>query len=289
LLLKAMVVPVKRYVKLSHIRHADPEGFFADLARQCERADIDFVDGVVFGRRDMVITLGQFADEAPYTSDYTYERIYYKSLRERAEDFLTTADYLWRWDTDWFWCSKNLLAQNPLIRRIYGRQRLNSVTYTKLMRLNSRWKFTRSIDRLLGFHTEPVIQDVEIPIEHAPDFLAFYHDVIRFMPVWICPVRAWDKQARFDLYRMDPQKLYVNFGFWDVIRGRQKLPPGYFNRQVEQKVMAMQGMKSLYSDSYFSPEQFWEIYNRPAYERLKKKYDPNGTLKNLYRKCVLRE
>jgi hypothetical protein len=88
---------------------------------------------------------------------------------------------------------------------------------------------------------------------------------------------------------MDPQKLYVNFGFWDVIRGRNKLPPGYFNRQVEQKVMAMQGMKSLYSDSYFSPEQFWEIYNRPAYERLKKKYDPNGTLKNLYRKCVLRE
>jgi hypothetical protein len=48
-------------------------------------------------------------------------------------------------------------------------------------------------------------------------------------------------------------------------------------------------MKSLYSDSYFSPEQFWEIYNRPAYERLKKKYDPGGALKDLYRKCVLRE
>jgi FAD/FMN-containing dehydrogenase len=289
LLLKLRVVPVKKYVKLRHIRHADPEGFFADLARLCERADVDFVDGVVFGRHDMVITLGQFTDAAPYVSDYTYEHIYYKSLRERAEDFLTTADYLWRWDTDWFWCSKNLLAQNPVIRRLYGRQRLNSVTYTKLMRLNSRWKFTRAIDKLLGFHTESVIQDVEIPLEHAPEFLAFYHDVIRFMPVWICPTRARDKQARFDLYRMDPQKLYVNFGFWDVIRGRKKLPPGHFNRQVEQKVMAMQGMKSLYSDSYFSPEQFWEIYNRPAYERLKKKYDPGGTLKDLYRKCVLKE
>jgi FAD/FMN-containing dehydrogenase len=289
LLVKAKVVPVKQYVKLTHLHHDDPGDFFADLARQCERRDVDFVDGVAFGRRDMVITLGQFVDDAPYTSDYTYEKIYYRSLRERPEDFLTTEDYLWRWDTDWFWCSKNLLAQNPLIRRLYGRRRLNSVTYTRLMRLNSRWKLTRTLDSLLGFHTESVIQDVEIPVERAPEFLAFYHDVIRFMPVWICPTRAWDRSARFDLYRMDPRKLYVNFGFWDVIRGRKKLPPGYYNRKIEEKVTALQGMKSLYSDSYYSPGQFWEIYNRPVYESLKRKYDPEGAFKDLFNKCVLRQ
>ena len=289
LLLKAKVVPVKKFVRLTHVRHADPGKFFTDLARQCERVDVDFVDGVVFGRDDMVITLGRFTDDAPYTSDYTFEKIYYRSLRERDEDYLTVQDYIWRWDTDWFWCSKNLLAQNPLVRRLYGRRRLNSITYTRLMRLNSRWKLTRTLDRLRGLHTESVIQDVEIPIEHAPEFLAFYHEVIRFMPVWICPTRAFDKQARFDLYRLDPQKLYVNFGFWDVIRGRKKLPPGYYNRQIEEKVIALRGMKSLYSESWFSPEQFWEIYNRPAYERLRNKYDPHGLLKDLYRKCVLRE
>lgn len=287
--LKARVVPVKKFVRLTHVRHADPGEFFADLARQCERADVDFVDGVVFGCDDMVITLGRFSDNAPYTSDYTFEKIYYRSLRERDEDYLTVQDYIWRWDTDWFWCSKNLLAQNPLVRRLYGRRRLNSITYTKLMRLNSRWKLTRALDRLRGLHTESVIQDVEIPIERAPEFLAFYHEAIRFLPVWICPTRAWDKQARFDLYRLDPQKLYVNFGFWDMIRGRKKLSPGYYNRQIEEKVIALHGMKSLYSESWFSPEQFWEIYNRPAYERLRKKYDPHGLFKDLYRKCVLRE
>lgn len=289
LMLRARTVPVKKYVHLTHIRHAEATPFFTELARQCERPDVDFVDGVVFARNDMVITLGRFTDEAPYTGDYTYEKIYYKSLRERTEDYLTTADYLWRWDTDWFWCSKNLLAQNSVVRRLYGRERLNSVTYTKIMRWNSRWKLTRSIDRLLGFHTESVIQDVEIPIEHAPEFLAFYHDVIRFTPVWICPTRACDAQVRFDLYPLDPRKLYINFGFWDVIRGRKKLPAGYHNRKIEEKVRTFGGMKSLYSDSYFSPEQFWEIYNRPAFDRLKKKYDPEGLLKDLYRKCVLKE
>lgn len=289
LLLKAKVVPVKKFVRLTHIRHAEPDAFFADLARQCERADVDFVDGVVFGRSEMIITLGQFRSEAPYTSDYTYERIYYKSLRERSEDFLTTMDYLWRWDTDWFWCSKNLLAQNPVIRRLYGRDRLNSIVYTRLMRLNNRWKLTRTMNRILGLHAESVIQDVEIPLDRAPEFLAFYHDVVKFLPVWICPTRTYDAKAGFDLYRMDPAKLYINFGFWDVIRGRRKLPPGYYNRQIEEKVIAFGGMKSLYSDSYFLPEQFWKIYNKPAYERLKQKYDPQGQLNNLYSKCVLKK
>jgi hypothetical protein len=48
-------------------------------------------------------------------------------------------------------------------------------------------------------------------------------------------------------------------------------------------------MKSLYSDSYFTEDEFWRNYNRPAYERLKRKYDPDGRLKDLYAKCVLRE
>lgn len=48
-------------------------------------------------------------------------------------------------------------------------------------------------------------------------------------------------------------------------------------------------MKSLYSDSYFTPEEFWQIYNRDAYERLKRRYDPDARLKDLYAKCVLKE
>jgi FAD/FMN-containing dehydrogenase len=87
---------------------------------------------------------------------------------------------------------------------------------------------------------------------------------------------------------MDPARLYVNFGFWDVIRSRQSTPSGHYNRLVEKKVMEFGGMKSLYSDSFFSPEEFWKLYNKPAYEALKRRYDPDGRLKDLYRKCVLK-
>jgi FAD/FMN-containing dehydrogenase len=285
---KVKALPAKRFVRLTHVRHTRPQEYFDDLARWCD-ADVDFVDGVVFGRDEMYLTLGRFVDDAPFTSDYTYRRIYYRSIRERETDYLTAADYIWRWDTDWFWCSKNLGAQNPLLRRLYGRSRLNSVTYTKIMRWNSRWKLTEMLSRLSGAHTESVIQDVEIPIDRCAEFLDFYHTTIQFLPVWICPTRAYSTNVNFDLYQLDPQKLYVNFGFWDVIRGRRRLPEGYYNRQVERKVTELGGMKSLYSDAYFTEEQFWRIYNRAAYERLKRKYDPSGRLKNLYAKCVLKE
>ena len=287
--LRVKTVPVKPYVRLMHVRHTDAAAYFEDVGRWC-REDIDFLDGTVFGPGDYYLTIGRFVDEAPYTSDYTFENIYYRSIRQRQEDFLRTADYIWRWDTDWFWCSKNLYAQNPIVRRLYGRSRLNSVTYTRIMRWNSKWRLTRGIDRLLGYRSESVIQDVDIPLERCADFLAFYLDNIRFTPVWICPIRAWDQRAVYPLYPVDASKTYVNFGFWDVIRDRNRhLPEGHYNRLVEARVSELGGIKSLYSDAYYTPEEFWSIYGEDAYRRLKATYDGESRLKDLYAKCVLRE
>jgi FAD/FMN-containing dehydrogenase len=285
--IKAKVVPVRPFVHLTHVRHHDLRALFEDLARWAEEP-IDFLDGVVFGRGEYYLTIGRFVDQAPYTSDYTYERIYYRSIRERPEDYLGTAHYIWRWDTDWFWCSKNLLAQNPVVRRLYGRKRLNSVTYTRIMRWNSRWQVTRRLNRLLGLRSESVIQDVDIPLGRCPEFLDFYLDTIRITPVWLCPIRAYDRNVAFTLYPLDPQLTYVNFGFWDVVRFREDLPSGYFNRKVEAMVRDLGGIKSLYSDVYFTPEEFWAAYNRAGYTALKARYDPEGRLKDLYEKCVLK-
>jgi FAD/FMN-containing dehydrogenase len=285
---KARTVPVKPFVRLEHVHHADPQAFFGNLAAVCA-SPADFVDGVVFGRREMVTTVGRFADEAPYSSDYTYERIYYRSLRERDEDYLATHDYLWRWDTDWFWCSKNLYAQNPIVRRLLGPGRLNSVFYARVMRWNSRVGLTRLRDRLLGLHPESVIQDVDIPIDRAPEFLDFFVREIGILPVWVCPFRPRDATVAWTLFPTRADTLYVNFGFWDVVRARTPHSPGHFNRLVERKVTELGGVKSLYSDSYFPRDEFWAIYGGDAYRALKARYDPQGQLPDLYEKCVLRQ
>ncbi len=285
--LKALAVPVKPYVEVRHTRFDDPEKFFGAVAAACD-GDADFVDGVVFGPHELVLSQARFTDSAPYASDYTYKNIYYRSLRGRDSDYLSARDYIWRWDTDWFWCSKNLGAQNFLIRRLLGRERLNSVFYTKMMRWNSKWGLTHRLDKLLGLHRESVIQDVDIPIRNASAFLDFFQREIGILPIWICPVRPYRKDAHFTLFPMRDE-LYLNFGFWDVVRRRQAFEPGHHNRLVENKVAELSGIKSLYSDSFFDEESFWRIYDGAAYRGLKEKYDPQGRARNLYQKCVLRQ
>ena len=73
-----------------------------------------------------------------------------------------------------------------------------------------------------------------------------------------------------------------------MVSHREPRPAGYVNRKIERKTRELGGIKSLYSDSYFTEEEFWSAYDRPAYTALKQKYDPQGVLGDLYAKCVLK-
>ena len=284
----ARTLPVRPYVEATRVRHTDAARAFDDLAVRCGDASVDFLDGVVFAPGEIVLTEGRFVDAAPRASDYTYEDIYYRSIRERDRDWLTAHDYLWRWDTDWFWCSKNVGAQWPPLRRLLGRKRLNSITYQKVMRWNSRIGVTRALARMRGRHVESVIQDVDVPVEHAATFLAFLHREVGILPIWLCPIRAPSNAPRATLYPVEPGRTYVNFGFWDVVESREARSPGQVNRAVEREVARVGGLKSLYSDAYYTEDEFWRIFDRDAYLGLKKRYDPDWRLPDLYDKCVLR-
>jgi FAD/FMN-containing dehydrogenase len=284
----AKAVPVKPYVRLQHLGFGSAQEYFEALAARLAAGEVDFIDGTVFAPDRLYLTLGSFCEAAPCTSDYTFENIYYRSIAEKREDYLTIHDYLWRWDTDWFWCSKNVLAQNAFFRRfVFGKNRLGSRTYTRIMRWNSRFGLTKKLERVVGLHSESVIQDVDIPLARAGEFLDFYARNIGLWPQWICPIGPQPRSGRFSLYPVRSE-WYVNFGFWDVKRTREPHPAGHFNRMVEKKVAALGGIKSLYSDSYFPEEEFARLYGGEAYRALKAKYDPGGAFRGLYEKCVLR-
>ncbi len=285
--LKVMALPVAPYVRIDHRPFHDAASFFEHIAVAIND-DVDFLDGSVFDPNHYYVTEGRFVTDAQSASDYTYMDIYYRSIREKQTDYLTTHDYLWRWDTDWFWCSKNLYAQNPLIRRLVGRNRLNSTTYTKVMRFNSKWGLMRRINAMMGYQCESVIQDIDIPIGQAAEFLRFLFDEIGVLPIWVCPIGTSDESSRYSLFPLRGDTNYVNFGFWDSTRTRERRPEGFLNKKIERKTAELGGIKSLYSDMYYDEQEFWSTYNRDAYDRLKQIYDPHGKLLNLYDKCVLR-
>jgi FAD/FMN-containing dehydrogenase len=282
---RARTVPVRPFVQLHHQCYAREQAFFTALAG-ATTGDADFVDGVAFGPGELVLTTARFVDDEGPVSDYSFRNIYYQSLRSGGSDRLAVRDYIWRWDTDWFWCSKNLGAQNPVVRRLLGPSRLNSRFYARVMRWNSRRRFLERLEKLGGWRRESVIQDVDVPLEHAAEFLEFFHREIGVRPLWICPVRRAEGGGAFPLFPMKANTLYVNFGFWDVLRFRQPRPEGFFNRMIEDRVEALGGLKSLYSSAWYSRERFDLLYGGEAYAALKSKYDPRGRFPNLYDKCV---
>ena len=283
---------VRPFVQVTHERFEDVAAFVArldEVSRTGEHdgARADFVDGTVFSDHEHYLTVGTFVDEAPYTSDYTGNKIYYRSIQSRRRDYLTVRDYIWRWDTDWFWCSRALYVQRPAVRRLVPKRYLRSDVYAKIIGFERRHGVAARVDRWRGRPPrEVVVQDIEVPIDRTAEFLDFFHREIGIEPIWVCPVQQRDTSAVWDLYEFDPGTLYVNVGFWSSVEQRPGEQDGDRNRLIEQMVADLGGRKSLYSTAFYDEETFWQTYNGAAYGVLKKTYDAEGRLVDLYDKVV---
>ena len=295
--LRIELEPVQPFVRLRHLRYDSAEAMTEALTRICaDRSHdgmlVDFIDGTVFSPTEQYLTLGTMTSErSQEPSDYTGMSIYYRSIQQRTTDLLTIHDYLWRWDTDWFWCSRAFGAQKPLIRRFWPKSRLRSDVYWKLVALDRRHDISARIARRRGKPArEHVVQDIEVPASALPAFLDFFHREVGIEPIWICPLQQRNRDVRWPLYEFDPTVLYVNVGFWSTVPLPEGVDPaaGTVNRRIEEEVTALDGRKSLYSTAFYDRETFWSIYGGNAYAALKERYDPQGRLLGLYEKVVER-
>jgi FAD/FMN-containing dehydrogenase len=296
--------PVQPFVMVRHIRFTDLDALQAAIAQIVATSDydghpVDFLDGTMFTPSEAYLSLGSWADDAPYTSDYTGQQIYYRSIQSRSVDFLTVKDYLWRWDTDWFWCSRAFGAQNRWARKVWPRRWLRSNVYWKIVAFEDRHHVMSRIDARRGLPArERVIQDVEIPMDRTADFLRWFDREVPIEPVWICPIQLRPKgssdrlgtaaEQTWPLYPLEPGQLYVNVGFWSTVAIEPGRSDGDVNRMIENQVHEVGGHKSLYSDAYYSPEEFAARYGGETYAGVKQRYDPKGRLLDLYAKAVSR-
>ena len=297
--LRIELEPVKPYVLLRHVRFGTAEAMTDAIreisaSRTFESRTVDFLDGTVFSPEEQYLTIGTMVDELPAgvtTSDYTGMGIYYRSIQAHTVDALTIHDYLWRWDTDWFWCSRAFGAQKPAVRRLWPKSKLRSDVYWKLVAIERKHDLSNRVARRRGRPVrEPVVQDIEVPVDRLPEFLDFFHREVGIEPVWVCPLQQRDASARWPLYEFDPETLYVNVGFWSTVALPEGVAPdeGSVNRRIEEVVTALDGRKSLYSTAFYDRETFWSIYGGRDYTELKEKYDPQSRLKDLYAKVVER-
>lgn len=286
---------VAPWVHLRHLAFAGVAEWRAALEEVCRTGEHDgepvaFVDGVWWGPGELTLSLGSWQhDPPPVVRSYTGAAIYYRSVQARPEDWLTTRDYLWRWDTDWFWCSRAFGVQRPAVRRLVPRSLLRSDTYWRIMSFEQRFGVKGALERLAGHpEREAVVQDVEVPVEALGTFLDGLSREVPITPVWLCPLRLRDPARRWPLYDLEPGKLWINLGIWSTCPLRSGMDRAHHNRWIEREVDLLGGRKSLYSTAFYDEKRFSELYGGAEYRALRETYDPGERLVDLYHKCVLR-
>ncbi|MEV0298820.1 FAD-binding oxidoreductase [Nocardia sp. NPDC050710] len=304
--LKIELEAVQPYVALRHVRCHDLRELETTLARivtekTYDGERVDYLDGVVFTAGESYLTLGRQTDEPGPVSDYTGMDIYYRSIQHDStrpkRDRLTIHDYLWRWDTDWFWCSRAFGTQNPKIRRFWPKRYRRSSFYWKLIALDHKYHIGDKLEARQGNPPrERVVQDIEVPVERTADFVEWFLREIPIEPIWLCPLRLRDtgqaasgSERTWPLYPLEPHRTYVNVGFWSAVPTVPGQQEGAANRAIEQTVTDFDGHKSLYSDAYYDKDEFSALYGGSTYTELKKRYDPDQRLLDLYSKAVQRK
>ena len=226
--IKIELESVKPFVAIRHLRFHSLKDLFATMDRIIETGGhdgtpVDYLDGVVFSADEGYLTLGFQTSTPGPVSDYTGQQIYYRSIQHpgsdgaEKHDRLTIHDYLWRWDTDWFWCSRAFGAQDPRIRRFWPRRYRRSSFYWKLIGYDQRFNIADRIEKRNGRPPlERVVQDIEVPIGRAAEFVNWFLANVPIEPIWLCPLRLRD-DTNWPLYPIRAHHTYVNIGFWSSV------------------------------------------------------------------------
>ena len=277
---KMRLMPAAPYVHLHTTRMSDVDQFLEAMRAATERPDVDFVEGLFYTPTRLLLTVSRFVNHAE-PADILRRNIFYKLIEEQPDVDLATKDYLFRYDPDWFWNVPQTGVYNAF-RRFAPASMRNSGFYKRYVETKNRWLRRLGLWRDDG--EEPLIQDWEVPWEHAAEITRFALENVDLdgRPWIVTPIRT---PATPTLYPVRANTLYYNLGCYCQV----KRPPGkgkyYYTRILDRKCFELGGVKMLYSSTFLSQPEFDRIYNGAAYARLKQKYDPERRLPTLFEKC----
>jgi FAD/FMN-containing dehydrogenase len=265
------LVPAKPFVKVVYERHASCEAYAAAIQRHFEAADADFVDGIIHSPREWILSVGRFVDEAPYTHAYDWTRVYFRSTRERTEDYLRTPDYFFRYDH-----GVTTVRPRTFVGRLLFGKMLGS---TQILTIANR------LHRLMGTEHPMVTVDLFLPFSRFGDFMNWYTREVNHFPLWCVPYRvvrpyAWLSDRFVSEIR---DALFLDLAVYGMHQ-----PRGVnVYRLFEEELLELGGVKTLISNNYYTEDEFWRTWNRDRYAEAKARTDPDNVFRDLYEKTCL--
>lgn len=270
------LVPAKPFVRMEYRSFDSAQALLSEMKERSDAKDFDFIDAIVHARNEYVLCLGTLSESAPYASDYVRQGPYYKSTRKKADDYLTTEDYCFRYDADAHWLTRTVrpLEWKP-VRTAVGRFFLGS---TNLI------TWSRRLDKVLGLRKRPdVVVDVFIPSRRFVEFCDWYEQEFNYFPLWVVPYAMPEPYAWLSPQQVErsDDDLMIDCAVYGM---RNNRPNVDLSELLEEKTYELGGVKTLISRNHYSKERFWDIYNASNYYAVKEKTDPSGLFADLFEK-----
>jgi FAD/FMN-containing dehydrogenase len=262
------LVPAKPFVHVVYESYGTLSEYRAAIWRHYRDGDVDFMDGIIHSADEYVLSVANFVDSAPYTHRYDWLRVYYKSTRERFDDFLTTPDYLFRYDRG---------VTNVMPKSFIGRLLLGKLLDSDLL--------LRTVDRFrqLADDEHPtIILDVFLPLSKVNEFMTWYEREIGYFPLWVVPYKRVRDYEWIDdsFYAQLDDELFIDLAIYGMKQPGDK----NVHRLIEEKLRELGGIKTLISHNYYSRDEFWQTWNKRNYDAVKAITDPNNVFRDLYTK-----
>jgi delta24-sterol reductase len=278
-LLKMELIEAKSHVELEYIPVRNVEEAVQELRHYEGEADVAYMDGIMYSMTSGVIMIGRLTDKAIPGRSPTFDRAADPWFYMHAEDVLKTMTssrdakhyketiavqtYLFRYDRGVFWSGLRAFKYFVTPFNRLTRYLLDPFMYSRTM--------VHALHRS-GIAKQTIIQDYGVPYGSAAEFIQWTDERTGIWPLWLCPVKSAPRDERsFSQGNNVNEEILLDVGIWDMgPKSRQAFIK--LNREFEAKVTELGGMKCLYAHSYYTEQEFWDIYDEEKYVALRRQY-----------------
>lgn len=269
--IKSKICKIKQYVNIEFIRvnNIDNIDIYDD--------SYNFIEGVILNKNEYVIIKGYYTTDKPtYNLKNRFSKLFFNFVNDHnfGSMILTYYDYIFRWDRGSFWVAHNKninYTKQFIYSNIMG---LIDLSFEDKLSTENLYKYAKTKDAITR-ESNSMYQDIMIPFDNLKKFKNFIDDNLKIYPIWLLPINSNTEQSQ--AYGLKKNTKYINFGIYGSIKhlGFDFIE---INKNVEKKVIELNGVKTLYNQSYYDVDQFYKLYL----------YYPTNKFINIYSKtCEL--
>lgn len=305
------LVPATGYVEVTYSTYESIKGVVEAIDRLHRSHDPPtMIEAIIYHAKKAVLIEARNAQ--PSTNVDKQNRYYDQWFYSHADsnppkkEIFSIKDYLFRHDRGAFWMAGYALHPTLLLR--YGFHKLCLLfgidseanwmkppyTYPKnpgiLFRTLFGWivnsqKLYKSLHggSEKWFEKRFVIQDFYLPLSKVDLFVTYVLQRYKIRPIWLCPIKKTSSPQLFAPHYSNKDELLVDIGVYGL--PFNALGPETV-KDLEKLTYDLAGRKMFYCHTYLTKEEFWQIYPKDEYTRLRAKANMHENLPDITEKVL---